>query len=87
MNCHYCTYAIGDADSYVIVGAKMERVKDRWRQRSAHLSCALLNVNTIEGHPDKSGKWCSYDHQPNGKWCMLPPHGDDMKHELEGAKR
>ena len=85
MNCHYCTYPSGDDDPYVAIGTRMEHVKDlRYQQRHAHLACAIANVNTIQGHPDKSGKWCSYYHQPNGKWCMLPPHGDEMKHELEG---
>ena len=78
MNCHYCTYPIDDGSPYVRVH------KTGSQPLPVHLACAIANVNTIQGHPDKSGKWCSYYHQPNGKWCMLPPHGDEVKHQLEG---
>lgn len=90
MNCHYCTYPIGDDDPYLTVGTRLVADEElqifrgpRWSQRFAHLACALANVNTVEGRPDKSGKWCDYYHQPTGKWCMLPPHGDDVEHVLE----
>lgn len=81
MNCHYCTYPIDDDSPFVLIAP----FGDVFGRRRAHLACAIVNVNTIEGHPDKSGKWCSYYHQPNGKWCMLPPDHDG-DHELEGAK-
>ena len=85
MNCHYCTYPIEDDSPYLPV-ANIDKATGLsvGPVPKAHLSCALLNVNTVPAHPDKSGKWCSYNHPPNGKWCMLPPHGDKVKHKLEG---
>ena len=85
MNCHYCTYPIEVDAPYVPIAVTADDL-DLLRHRYAHLACAIANVNTIQGHPDKSGKWCSYYHQPNGKWCMLPPHADDIRHELEGER-
>ena len=83
MNCHYCTYPI-EVGSPIVPIAFGQTVYAE--SRVAHLACAIANVNTVEGRPDKSGKWCSYYHQPTGKWCMLAPHGDDVVHELEKAK-
>lgn len=83
MNCHHCTYPIEVDMPYVWIGTTAHDLEMR-RQRYAHLACAIANVNTIEAHPDKSGKWCDYYHRPTGKWCMLSPHGDEIDHSLEG---
>ena len=94
MNCHYCTYPIDDDSPFVSLGPvvipEMWSRADDWAvkvrdQKHAHLACAIANVNTIEAHPDKSGKWCSYYHQPTGKWCMAKP-GHDGDHDLEEKK-
>lgn len=85
MNCHYCHYPIDDGSPVVQIAPLS--IPGVFRNLGAHLSCAIANVNTVPAHPDKSGKWCDYNHPPTGKWCMLPPHGDDVKHELEAAKR
>ena len=89
MNCHYCEFPIADGLPYVpiarayddeVIAALAEEMAP---PRYADLACAILNNRVVPAIPDKTGKWCSYNHPPTGKWCMLAPHGDDVKHELE----
>lgn len=74
---------VDDEDAARTASDEMMKAMFDEEYKHAHLACAIANVNTVEGRPDKSGKWCSYYHQPTNKWCMLEPHVSEIHHVLE----
>lgn len=80
MNCYYCKQKIEDQMPYVLI------TPQHTLQGRADLACAIANTRIVPATPDKSGKYCDYHHPPSGRFCMLPPHDEDVQHELE-AKR
>ena len=79
MKCHYCTFPIENGQAWVPVASSFENAP---LQDRGHLSCALAVTRNVPAYPDKTGKWCPYNHPPTGRWCMAAP-GHDGGHELE----